>query len=97
MSLIKPFLSTEIAQKVKSVSLSSTLLTQSAFFQIHLHSPSFDIEKFHAEHVPRSCLPSEFGGVCGSVEDVHEQLSKEFMELREFLALEEKQAALELD
>lgn len=63
-----------------------------------LHSPSLDMDKFCAEYnVPRSCLPSDFGGLCDSVEVLHEKTCKEFLELRDFFIAEEKQAALELD
>lgn len=55
------------------------------------------MEKFHDEHVPRSCLPSEFGGVCGTMEDLQQQMYHEFSEMREYFSVEEKQAALELD
>lgn len=64
---------------------------------MHLHSSSLDLDKFHADHVPRSCLPSDFGGVCDSVEVLHEKMCKELLEMREFFIAEEKQAALEFD
>lgn len=64
---------------------------------MYLHPSSFDFEQFYAQHVPRSCLPSDFGGVCESVEELHKKLCEEFLEMREFFAVEEKQAALELD
>lgn len=66
--------------------------------QMILHSSSLDMDKFSAEYnVPRSCLPSDFGGLCESVEVLHEKTCKEFMELRGYFNSEEKQAALELD
>lgn len=64
---------------------------------MHLHSSSFDVDKFTAEHVPRSHLPSDFGGVGESVEKLHEKMYEEFLEMRDFLEAEERQAALEFD
>lgn len=64
---------------------------------MHLHSSSLDYEKFHAEHLPRSCLPAEFGGVCDSIEVLREEFAKEMLEEREFYSVEERQANLELD
>lgn len=62
---------------------------------MHLHSSSLDVDKFTTEHVPRSHLPSDLGGVGESIEVLHEKLCKEFLEMREFFGAEEKQAALE--
>jgi hypothetical protein len=53
------------------------------------------MEKFCAEFVPRSSLPSDHGGVCESVEVLHKKLYEEFLEMREHFLAEEKQAALE--
>jgi len=63
-----------------------------------LHSPSLDMDQFCAEYkIPRSCLPSDYGGLCDSVEVLHEKTTKEFLELRDFFIAEEKLAALEYD
>jgi hypothetical protein len=64
---------------------------------MHLHSSTFDVEKFTSEHVPSSHLPSDFGGVGESVEVLHAKLSEDFLEMRDFLEAEERQAALEFD
>lgn len=64
---------------------------------MHLHSSALDVEKFTTEHVPRSHLPSDFGGVGESMEILHAKLCEEFLEMRDFFEAEERQAALELD
>lgn len=61
---------------------------------MHLHSSSLDLEKFHAEFVPRSSLPADFGGSCDTVEVLHEKLCKDFLDMREHFMAEEKQATL---
>jgi hypothetical protein len=56
-----------------------------------------DYEKFYEEHIPKSCLPSDFGGDLESVEVLHENHCKEFKRLRDYYVEEEQQAALLLD
>lgn len=99
MAIIKPFMQAELVEKVCCYTSihPQCLLTCSVLFQMHLHSSSLDLDKFYVEHVPRSCLPSDFGGVCDSTEVLHEKMCKEFLELREYFIAEEKQAALEYD
>lgn len=56
-----------------------------------------DYEKFYQEHIPKSCLPSDFGGDLESVAELHEQHCKEFMRLRNYFVAEEQQVALKFD
>lgn len=56
-----------------------------------------DYEKFYEEHIPKSCLPSDFGGELESVADLHEKHTKELMRLRNYFVAEEKQANLQFD
>lgn len=53
-----------------------------------------DYEKFYNEVVPKSCLPSDFGGDLGSIDMLHEKHCKEFLELREFFLATDKQVGL---
>jgi hypothetical protein len=62
-----------------------------------LHPSNVDMEKFYAECIPRTSLPSDFGGTCESVEVLHKRHCEEFKRLRPFFLAEERQAALELD
>ena len=64
---------------------------------MHLHSSSINMEKFYNDHIPKSCLPSDFGGDLESVEVLHEKHCKEFKRLQPLFIWEEKQAALKLD
>lgn len=56
-----------------------------------------DFEKFYKEHIPKSSLPSDFGGDLESVAELHEKHCKEFMRLQNYFVAEEQQAALKLD
>lgn len=64
---------------------------------MHLHSSNMDYEKFYNDHIPKTCLPSDFGGSLESVADLHEKHCKEFMRLRNYFIVEEQQAALKFD
>lgn len=59
---------------------------------MHMHSSSLDLQKFHAEHVERSSLPSDsdYDGVCGTVEELHQQHTDELLEMREYFQQEEE-------
>jgi len=54
-------------------------------------------DEFHRDHIPKSCLPSDYGGDLPSVESLHEAHCIELNKLKYFFAKEEQQAALEFD
>jgi len=64
---------------------------------LHLHSSNMDYEKFYEDHIPKSSLPSDFGGDLESVAELHEKHCKELMRLRNYFTAEEQQAALKFD
>lgn len=56
-----------------------------------------DYEKFYEECIPKSHLPSDFGGDLESVEELHEKHRKGLLELRDYFLMEEKQQNCEFD
>jgi len=60
--------------------------------QIHLHPHSLDYELFFEEFIPRACMPSDYGGTMGSVQDLHEQHCREFIRLRDYFNADEAEA-----
>lgn len=54
-----------------------------------------DLEKFFEEHIPRACIPSDYGGDLDSVEELHSRHKALLMEMKEYFALEEKQMNFE--
>lgn len=72
--------------------------TSSGFLsKIHWHSPDADMEKFYSEHIPKSCLPSDYGGDLGSVGELHEKHKMHLAKMKEYFHLEEKQMNYEFD
>lgn len=49
------------------------------------------MEKFYENHIPKSSLPSDFGGDLESVEVLHKRHCDEFSRMRSFFLAEEKQ------
>lgn len=56
-----------------------------------------DWDKFYADYIPKSSLPSDFGGDLESVAELHEKQCKDFQRSRDFFVFEEQQAMLKLD
>ncbi|XP_070500143.1 alpha-tocopherol transfer protein-like [Chironomus tepperi] len=56
-----------------------------------------DYDKFHQTQIPKSHLPKEFGGTLGTLDELQEKSVKQFMNLRNYFVLEEKQANFEFD
>lgn len=63
--------------------------------RIHWHTSDMDYEKFYEDHIPKHCLPSDYGGDLGSVEELNQQHKRKLMEMNEYFLLEEKQTNLE--
>lgn len=55
-----------------------------------------DYNKFFDEVVPRSCMPSDFGGDLASVEELHKKTCKELYLQNNYFLTEQYQAALEI-
>lgn len=81
----------------KILSLIKPFMKADILRNLHLHPSSLNMEKFYEQHVPKSCLPSDYGGDLPSIKELHEQHCKEFQRLRPYFLAEEKQANLLLD
>lgn len=66
LSMIKPFMRAEILKcvrlKLSRLYHNNWIVIFVSLLQLYLHSSSMDYEKFYADHIPKSCLPSDFGG-----------------------------------
>lgn len=57
--------------------------------RVHFHSSNIDWENFYREHVPKSHMPSDYGGDLESVEILHEKSREKLMEFQRYFELEE--------
>lgn len=65
--------------------------------KVHFYRHDMDYEKFYENCVPKSHLPSDYGGDLASVKELHEEQRKFMMDLRDYFFFEELQANLEFD
>lgn len=49
-----------------------------------------DMELFY-KHIPKECLPEDYGGTLNSVRDLHNQTVAKLKEMKEFFDAEEAQ------
>ena len=64
---------------------------------VELHSSNMDFEKFYAESIPKSCLPSDYGGDLESVKDLHDRNRETLMEVQEYFLWEKRFLNFEYD
>ena len=81
----------------KILAIVKPLLRSELFNKIYFHSSVKDLEHFYKEHIPKSNLPSDYGGDLESIEELHKKQREEFMEMREYFLMEEKQIHFEYD
>ncbi|XP_059619779.1 alpha-tocopherol transfer protein-like [Phlebotomus argentipes] len=74
----------------KVLALVKPFMKAEIFNMMHLHTSNMDWEEFYEKHIPKSCLPSDFGGDCPSVAEMHEAFKKEVMDLRDYFVSDEK-------
>lgn len=58
--------------------------------RVHFHPATLDYEKFHNDFIPKSCLPSDYGGDLESIETLHNKHRKSFMKMRDYFLIEER-------
>lgn len=65
--------------------------------KVHFHSSSIDYEKFYKSHIPKSHLPSDFGGDLESIEVLHQKQRAVFERMRDYFVYEEMQSEKKFD
>ncbi|XP_062563820.1 alpha-tocopherol transfer protein-like [Armigeres subalbatus] len=58
---------------------------------LFLYTSNGSLEKLYDEWIPRSCLPSDYGGELKSVDELHQEHLKTFYSLRPYFMAEERQ------
>ena len=91
MQLMKPFARKELRLLVRKFNLytSGALLKILDSFQLNLHYADINWEEFYEKHIPRSCLPSDYGGDLESVEDLSKKNLEELKDLTDYYNVEE--------
>lgn len=72
-------------------------LRKEIYETIHLHKASVDYEQFFQKFIPRSHMPSDYGGDLGSLQELHEENRKLLNETRDYFVMEEQQMNFTLD
>lgn len=57
---------------------------------MHLHYADIDWENFYDKHIPKSCLPSDYGGDLPSVDELSKKNLDELKNLADYFELEEE-------
>ena len=73
------------------------LLNSELLQKLHLHSSDMDYEEFYKKFVPKTHLPSDYGGTLESVEKLHEKSREKLENLKDYFIYEEQQSNLEFD
>lgn len=58
--------------------------------RVRFHTTDMNLDDFHKKCIPKSCLPSEYGGDLGPIEDIREKHKKSLLRLRDYFLIEEK-------
>lgn len=72
-------------------------LRKELFERIHLHPVGTDYSDFFEKYIPKSHMPSEYGGDLGSCDELHEQNRTRMMNMRKYFLSEEEQMNLKLE
>lgn len=75
---------------ISFTALLKPLIRSDLLERVHFHSTNMDYEKFYAEVIPKSCLPSDYGGDLESVEVLHNKHRKSLMKMRDYFLIEER-------
>lgn len=49
-----------------------------------------DYEKFYSECIPKSCMPSDYGGDLESVEVLHKKNQESLVQMQEYFSFDEQ-------
>lgn len=63
-----------------------------------LHPSDLDYDEFSRKYdIPKSCLPNEYGGELGSIEELHAKFVKEFVKKADYFFAEEQHRECDTD
>lgn len=65
--------------------------------RIHLHQATTDYSAFFEKFIPRSHMPSDYGGDLKSIAELHDENRKYLVEMRDYFLCETDQANLKFE
>lgn len=65
--------------------------------RVHFHPVDIDWDNFYEKFIPKSHLPSDYGGDLESLEVLHNRQCEEFIEMKEYFRIEQQHKSFELD
>uniref|UniRef100_A0A1B0CL61 CRAL-TRIO domain-containing protein n=1 Tax=Lutzomyia longipalpis TaxID=7200 RepID=A0A1B0CL61_LUTLO len=74
----------------KVLALIKPFMKAEIFKVLHLHNSDLKMEEFYEKYIPRSSLPSDFGGDCPSVAEMHEAFTKELLGMKDYFLSDDR-------
>lgn len=65
--------------------------------RVYFHPNSLDFEKFYADWIPKSCLPSDYGGTLETIQELSDKNREELTKMREYFLYEERLVNFEFE
>lgn len=82
----------------RAIAIAKTLLRSDVLNKVHFHPPNMNYDLLQEKFgIPKSHLPSDYGGDLPSLEDMHTQQRKELMGMRDYFKMEEAHMNYEYD
>lgn len=80
------------------ITIIDALLTEEVDpFQLQLHKGNANMEEFYKNCIPKSNLPSDYGGECPSIEELNDTFHKDLLSMRDYFIWEEGQRKKDLN
>ncbi|XP_070491802.1 alpha-tocopherol transfer protein-like [Chironomus tepperi] len=70
-------------------SMLKPFINKEVYDVIHIHTPDMDYNEFFEKHVPRHCMPSDYGGDLPSLDELHAKNIETLTSMKEYYYLEE--------
>lgn len=64
---------------------------------MNLHYSDIDWEGFYANHIPRSCLPSDYGGDLESIEVLSKRNLEKLKDLQDYYEIDEEDTYADIE
>lgn len=90
MQIMKPFARKELRLLVRKWKNNFWAFSNLKVFQLNLHYADINWEEFYEKHIPRSCLPSDYGGDLESIEVLSKKNHEVLKSMEDYFDVEEE-------